>query len=53
MNDTFEKSGISYYKGRILAEQNMCVISPLSAVMKDLSATTFCVQIIDKHSPLA
>ena len=42
-----------YYKGRILAEQNICVISPLSAVMKDLSATTFCVPIIDKHSPLA
>ena len=53
INDTFEKSGISYYKGRILAEQNICVISPFSAVMKHLSATTFRVPIIDKHSPRA
>ena len=48
-----EKDGILMYTGRILPEQGVSAITPMSAVMKDLSSTTFCVPVIDKHSPIA
>ena len=39
--------------GRILPEQKVNSIATLSGIMKDLSMSTFCIPIIDKHSPLA
>ena len=50
---SFEKDDILYYKGRILSDQGILAISPLSTAMKDLAATTFCVPIVDRYSPLA
>ena len=48
-----EKEGILFYTGRILPDQQMTQITPLSEVMKDLSTSTFFVPIIEKNSPLA
>ena len=48
-----EKEGILYYTGRILPNQNVTVVGRMTNVMKDLQQTSFCVPIIDKHSPLA
>ena len=47
-----EKEGILYYTGRILPNQNVTVVGRMTNVMKDLQQTSFCVPIIDKHSPL-
>jgi hypothetical protein len=52
-NISSEKDGVLYYTGRILPEQKVKSIAPLSGVMKDLSMSTFVVPLIDKHSPLA
>ena len=48
-----EKEGILYYTKRILPNQNVTVVGRMTNVMKDLQQTSFCVPIIDKHSPLA
>ena len=48
-----EKDGILYYNGRILPSQEISAVVTLSDVMRDLKSTTFCVPLIDKHSPLA
>ena len=48
-----EKEGILYYTGRILPNQNVTVVGRMTNVMKDLQQTSFCVPIINKHSPLA
>ena len=48
-----EKEGILYYTGRILPNQNVTVVGRMTIVMKDSQQTSFCVPIIDKHSPLA
>ena len=47
--------GILYYTGRILPEQLVTAGEgvTMSSVMKDLSSSTFCVPIIDAHSPIA
>ena len=49
------QNGVLYYTGRILPEQ--CIIAgegvTLTDVMRDLTSTTFCVPIIDAHSPIA
>ena len=47
-----EKDTILYYTGRILPEQEFNTVGSMSKVMKDLTSTTFCVPLIDKHSPL-
>ena len=46
---------ILYYTGRILPEQKVTAGEgvTMTSVMKDLSSTTFCVPIIDAHSPVA
>ena len=48
-----EKHGILIYNGRILPSQQITSIITMSDTMYDLSETTFCVPLIDKHSPLA
>ena len=48
-----EKDGILYYTGRILPTDQITAIGKATSAMKDLSASTFCVRIIDKNSPLA
>ena len=41
------------YSGRILPEDKVEGVDCLTDVMKDLTATSFCVPVIDKHSPIA
>ena len=48
-----EVDGILRYTGRILPTQDIKIVGELSAAMKDLSSTTFCVPLVFKHSPLA
>ncbi|XP_066931129.1 uncharacterized protein [Clytia hemisphaerica] len=48
-----EKDGILFYTGRILPTDQITAIGKATAIMKDLTALTFCVPIIDKNSPLA
>ena len=48
-----EKDGILLYKGRILPSQQIEGIVPLTDTMKDLTAMSFCVPIVDKFSPVA
>ena len=51
---SIEKDNILYYTGRILPTENIIdVREQMSDVMKDLSATTFCVPLVYRHSPLA
>ena len=50
-----EKGGILFYSGRILPSQKIENKSGLnlSDACIDLTASTFCVPLVDKHSPLA
>ena len=41
------------YSGRILPEDTVNGVVPLTTVMRDLTSNSFCVPIVDKHSPLA
>ena len=52
-NITKEVNGILYYSGRILASQEFNGKLNLSDVCLDLSATTFCVPVVDCMSPVA
>ena len=44
---------ILYSSGSILPTDNIKITGEVSTVMKDLAGDTFCVSIINKHSPLA
>ena len=48
-----EKNEVLYYTGRILSTSNINSACEMSSTMKDLSATTFQVPLVYKHSPLA
>ena len=48
-----EKDKVLYYTGRILSTSNIEAAGEMSSVMKDLSATTFQVRLVYKHSPIA
>ena len=48
-----EAKGILYYNGRILPTDGISAACEMTAVMKDLASTTFCVPVIYRHSPLA
>ena len=50
---SFQKDGILYYKGRILAIEKINASCEMSIVVKDLCFNTFCVPVIYKHSTLA
>ena len=47
------KNGILHYTGRILSCDDITITGKFTKVMKDLSSTTFCVPLVDKHSPVA
>ena len=49
-----EGNGIFHYSGRILPTDNrISAACEMTAVMKDLASTSFCVPVIHRHSPLA
>ena len=48
-----EKGEILYYSGRILPSQRIDNKIQLSDVCMDLSDSSFCVPLVDKHSPIA
>ena len=48
-----EVDGVLKYTGRILPTDQVQAVGAMTEVMKDLSSTTFCVPVIDKHSPIA
>ena len=48
-----EKDGLLLYTGRILPTDNVTIVGNATNVMKDLTATTFNVPIVDKYSPVA
>ena len=48
-----EKDGTLFYTGRILPTQSISIVGRMTDAMKDLQATTFCVPILEKHSPIA
>ncbi|XP_066924707.1 uncharacterized protein [Clytia hemisphaerica] len=50
---SIEKDGILHHIGRLLPEDSITVAGRMTSTMKDLTSTSFCVPIIDKHSPLA
>ena len=52
-NITAEKNGILMYTGRILPTNEVTIVGNFTSAMKDLSSTSFCVPVIDKHSPVA
>ena len=48
-----EKDGVLWYTGRILPSDHVSAVGKLTSSMLDLTSTTFCVPVIDSHSPLA
>ena len=50
---TTDKNGILFYNGRILPENKITIVGRYTNQMIDLSSTTFCVPVIDRHSPIA
>ena len=48
-----EVDGVIYYCGRILEVDNIQITTPMTKAMKDLHSTTFCVPVLDKHSPIS
>lgn len=47
------KDDILVYTGRILSCDDITVTGKFTSAMKDLSTTSFCVPLVDKHSPVA
>ena len=47
------ENGILIYTGRILPEDGVTFVTPMTEAMRDLASTTFFVPIVDKHSPIA
>ena len=52
-NISKEVDGILRFSGRILQGDHVKNVTNLTAVMKDLVDTTFCVPVIDRFSPIA
>ena len=48
-----EKDGKLIYTGRILPTDTSTITGSLTKAMQDLSVTTFCIPLVDKHSPIA
>ena len=48
-----EVNGVLIYTGRILPTEKVEVVGKMTEVMKDLTATTFCVPLLEKHSPIS
>ena len=47
------KDGILFYNGRILPDSKITIVGRYTEAMLDLSATSFCVPLLDNHSPIA
>ncbi|XP_066928171.1 uncharacterized protein [Clytia hemisphaerica] len=47
------KDGVLIYTGRVLTCDDITVTGRFTKAMKDLSSTSFCVPLVDKHSPVA
>ena len=52
-NISREVNGILYYSGRVLPDQDYNCAVELTGIMKDLTKSTFCVPLVEKHSPVA
>ena len=50
---TREKDGKLIYTGRILPTDSSTISGSITKAMQDLSATTFCIPLVDKHSLIA
>ena len=50
---TKDINGVLTYTGRILDSDNVQITTPMTSAMKDLQSTTFCVPVLDKHSPIS
>ena len=50
---SIEVNDIFYHSVRILTTEGISTVCEMTAVVKDLASTTFCVPVIYKHSPLA
>ena len=50
---SIEKDGLLLYTGRILPTDNITIVGNVTRVMKDLTATSFCVPVVDRYSPVA
>ena len=48
-----EKNGKLLHNRRILPTNSISITGSMANTMQDLSAATFCIPIVDKHSPLA
>ena len=48
-----EVNGVLKFSGRILPTDDITIVGRATQVMKDLSATTFAVPLVDKDSPIA
>ena len=48
-----EKDGKLTYTRRILPTNSSAISGPMTKAMQNLSATTFCISLVDKHSPIA
>ena len=48
-----ESNDLLHYTGRILPTDSVTIVGNATEVMKDLSASTFNVPLVDRHSPLA
>jgi len=47
------KDDMLFYSGRILPETTVSIVGRYTDAMKDLTATSFCVPVLDKNSPVA
>ena len=47
------KEGILMYTGRILPDDNATIVGRFTDAMLDLTSTSFCVPLVEKHSPVA
>ena len=45
--------GVLVYSERILPINEVTIVGKATKVMKDLTATSFCVPLVDRHSPIA
>ena len=52
-NITREQNGTLKYTGRILPDQSISIVGRFTTIMKDLSSSTFCVPVLDRHSPIS
>ncbi len=50
---SIEKDGLLLYTGRILPTDNITIVGNVTKVMKDLTATSFSVPVVDRYSPVA